>query len=237
MSFLYRIAICEDNPFQMKQIVSLLERYGESNNLTLDILAFECAETFLNHLGTSYDLVFLDISLPGMDGISLAKQIRAQSEKTRIVFLTSHENFWPEGYKVLASRFLIKPLEDEALYSEIDAVMKQIERQYPSILVTKDKSVAKVAVDELFYLEIAGRKVNLYTKDECYCSSKSLAQFKKELEPYHFVQAHSSYLVNLKYVKLVGKDSVTLINGQKVYMSLRKYKQFKERFMEYVSNI
>lgn len=237
MIFLYRIAICEDESFQMKQIMTQVERYGKAKNISLNIKAFDCAELFLNHFKEAYDLVFLDIHLPGIDGIQLAKKIREQSHRTKIVFLTAHENFWPEGYKVLASRFLIKPITDESLYLEIEEVMDQLIEQTPFVLASQDKRVAKVAVEDIFYLEIAGRKVNRYTKDEVYVSSKSLAQFKKELEHHHFAQTHSSYLVNLKHVKLVGKDSVTLTNGQEVYISLRKYKQFKEKFMEYVSSL
>lgn len=74
MIFLYRIVICEDESFQMKQIMTQVERYGKARNISLNVKGFDCAELFLNHLNESYDLVFLDIHLPGIDGIQLAKK-------------------------------------------------------------------------------------------------------------------------------------------------------------------
>lgn len=86
MIFLYRIAICEDESFQMKQIMTQVERYGKAKNISLNIKAFDCAELFLNHFKEAYDLVFLDIHLPGIDGIQLAKKFVNNRTEQKLFF-------------------------------------------------------------------------------------------------------------------------------------------------------
>ena len=212
---MYSIAICEDEQIQTKQLVDVLRRYEKENSIQMKIITFESAESFIQYSSEPYHLVFLDIGLPGLDGIHLAKKIREASTQTQIAFLTAHEKYWPEGYKVLASRFLLKPITSMKLYEEIESLMNDLNKRNQYVLVSKEKDLAKVIIDEILYLEISGRKVSSY----------------------YFVQTHSSYLVNLKYVKLVERDCAILTTGHQVYISLRKYKHFKESFIRYVSQI
>lgn len=234
---MYNIAICEDELVQAQQLMRVLKRYELENKVKLNVTIFESAELLMRATLPQFDLFFLDIGLPGINGIELAKNIRRVSLHSKIAFLTAHEQFWPEGYKVLASRFLVKPLNDDHLYTEVLSLLKELKMSQLYILATQDKAIAKVAIDEILYLEIYGRKVLIHTFDGTYTSSYNLSYWVKKLASHHFVQTHSSYLVNLKHVKLVGRDTVTLMTGEEVYMSLRKYKQFKESFMRYVSHI
>ena len=234
---MYSIAICEDEQIQTKQLVDVLRRYEKENSIQMKIITFESAESFIQYSSEPYHLVFLDIGLPGLDGIHLAKKIREASTQTQIAFLTAHEKYWPEGYKVLASRFLLKPITSMKLYEEIESLMNDLNKRNQYVLVSKEKDLAKVIIDEILYLEISGRKVLIHTVDGIYNSSDSLRYWVQKLSSYYFVQAHSSYLVNLKYVKLVERDCAILTTGHQVYISLRKYKHFKESFIRYVSQI
>ncbi len=234
---MYNIAVCEDDKVQAKQLVDILNRYEIAHSIGLMVDVFDSAESMLKASIIKYDLIFLDIGLPGLSGIELAKKIREISSRVKLIFLTAHEQFWPEGYKVSASRFLVKPLNENCLYYELESILGEIDEGRQCILASKDRVLAKIFIDEILYLEISGRKVLIHTFDDVYSSSYSLSYWEKTLASQYFVKPHSSYLVNLKYVKLVGRSSVTLVTGDEVYVSLRKYKHFKESFMRYVSQI
>ena len=234
---MYKIAVCEDDPIQINQVINVLKRYEQKHSVEMQIATFQSGELLLQTPIDSYDLVLLDIKLAQLNGIELAKYIRKQSQRIKIVFLTAYEHFWPEGYKVLASRFLIKPLSDDKLYEEVSPLLDEMNRLSSYVLVSKEKELVRVDIDDILYFEISGRKVLIHTLDGSYTSSKSLSFWVKELAFAPFVQTHSSYLVHLKYVKLVGKDCVTLTTGDEVYISFRKYKTFKESFIRYVSQI
>lgn len=234
---MYKIAVCEDNSIHMNQILNVLKRYEQKHSVEMQIATFQSAELLLQTRFDSYDLVLLDINLAKLNGIELAKYIRKQSKRIKIVFLTAYEHFWPEGYKVLASRFLVKPLSDDELYNEISPLLDEVNCLSSYVLVSEKKELVRVEIDDILYFEISGRKVLVHTLDGIYTSSKSLSYWVKELASASFVQTHSSYLVHLKYVKRVGKDCVTLTTGDEVYISFRKYKSFKESFIRYVSEI
>ena len=97
------------------------------------------------------DLVLLDIKLAKLNGIELAKYIRKQSKRIKIVFLTAYEHFWPEGYKVLASRFLVKPLSDDELYDEISPLLDEINCLSSYVLVSEKKELVRVEIDDILY--------------------------------------------------------------------------------------
>lgn len=234
---MYKIAICEDEQIQSIELMNKLKEYANSKNLKFEIDCFESGEKLLEQNFHVYDFIFLDIEMPGMNGVDLAKEIRKTCTKIKIIFLTAHESYWPEGYKVMAFRFLVKPLDNEQLNETLTTLIEEINAGQQFIVARSDKTLAKVLIEEITYLEISGRKVLIHTMDETYTSSYSLNNWYQKLAVHNFEYTHSSYLVNLKYVKLVARDKVTLTTGTEVYMSLRKYKGFKASFVRYISQL
>lgn len=234
---MYKIAICEDEKVQAVELMNSLKHYESEQAIKFEIDCFECGEDFLKEDYFEYDFIFLDVEMPGINGIEVAKEVRKTCPKSKIIFLTAHEFYWPEGYKVMASRFLIKPLKQEDLSETLTVLIEELNGATQYIVARSEKSLSKVLIEDITYLEIAGRKVLIHTPEETYTSSYSLNNWYHRLAIHHFEYTHSSYLVNLRYVKLVARDKVTLTTGEEVYMSLRKYKGFKTSFVRYISQL
>ena len=232
---MYKMAICEDEQIQAELLIKQLKTYMENHKINFDIVYFSTGEEFLKQDYNQYDLIFLDIKMQGISGIEVAKEVRKARSKTKIIFVTGYEDYWPEGYKVMASCFLIKPVKLEELTEALSSVIDELNSSRQSIVARKDNVLAKILIEDITHLEISGRKVLIHTIDGSYSSSYSLNNWYQQLRIHHFEYAHSSYLVNLKYVKIVDRDKVTLTTGQEVYMSLRKYKNFKTSFIQYMS--
>ena len=120
--------------------------------------------------GERYDVLFLDVLMKPLNGISLARKIRGYDSHAIIVFLTAYEHFWPEGYKVLASRFLVKPLSADELYNEISPLLDAVNCLSSYVLVSEKKELVRVEIDDILYFEISGRKVIVHTLDGIYMS-------------------------------------------------------------------
>lgn len=232
-----KIALCEDERIQADQIIKVINRFKVEHQLEYSVDYFEDGTMLLNQKIEEYDLIILDIHMNGISGLDVAREIRRSHQQVKIIFITAYQQYWPEGYKVLASRYLLKPMSDDQLYDELVEVFDEVEKSRMFILATKDKAAVKVRINEINYLEISGRKVLIHTKDEVYSSNQSLSYWYKILKFHHFCYTHSSYLVNMKYVNLVERDRVRLTTGHEVYMSLRKYKLFKMHFMRYISRV
>lgn len=232
-----KIALCDDEEIQARQIIKVIRKCGHQQEIEYQVDYFKSGTELLKQNIDEYELIILDIQIDEMTGIEIAGIIRETNQKIKIMFITAHQQYWPEGYKVLASRYLLKPISDQRLCNELMDIFEEIRKSKLVIMATKDKSVAKVMISDIKYLEISGRKVLIHTQDDSYCSNNSLAYWYRKLKVHHFAYTHSSYLVNMKYVKLVERDKVTLITGDEVYMSLRKYKPFKMTFIQYISQI
>lgn len=234
---MYKIAICEDEQIQTDILIKQLETYMESHKIKFAIECFSTGEELLKKEYYQYDLIFLDIKLSGINGIDVAKEVRKTCGKTKIIFMSAYQNYWPEGYKVKASRFLIKPIQIEEITEALSSVIDELDNSRQYVMVRSDKMLVKVLIKDITHLEIYGRKVLIHTINESYSSTYSLANWYQQLKAHHFEYTHSSYLVNFKYVKMVGRDQVTLTTGKDVYMSLRKYKPFKTSFIQYMSQL
>lgn len=232
-----KIAICEDEQIQADQIIKVVNRFKDENQLEYSIDYFDNGLKLIEQNIDEYDLIILDIHMNEISGLDIAQKIRRDNQHVKIIFITAHQQYWPEGYKVLASRYLLKPMSDDQLYEELVEVFDEIEKSRMFIMATKDKAMVKVKINEITYLEISGRKVLIHTKDEVYSSNRNLSYWYKILKFHHFSYTHSSYLVNMKYVNLVERDRVRLTTGNEVYMSLRKYKLFKMHFIRYISQV
>lgn len=170
-----KIAICEDEKIQADQIINVVNRFEDENQLEYSIDYFDNGLKLIEQNIDEYDLIILDIHMNEISGLDIAQKIRRDNQHVKIIFITAYQQYWPEGYKVLASRYLLKPMSDDQLYEELVEVFDEIEKSRMFIMATKDKAMVKVRINEITYLEISGRKVLIHTKDEVYSSNHNLS--------------------------------------------------------------
>ncbi|WP_050607422.1 LytR/AlgR family response regulator transcription factor [Clostridium niameyense] len=233
---MYNIAICEDNTIQLKQISNLFNRYSINENVKFNIDTFYTGEQLLAQDYNHYDIIVLDIQMAQLNGIEVAKIIRKSNETLKIVFITALEKYWPDGYTVNAFRYFLKPLDEDVIYNEIKNLIATINKIF--ITVENNGILKKILISDITHLEIAGRNVIIHTNNSRnYVSSYKLKHWNEKLQPFGFANPHNSFLVNLNYVVEIHKDRITLLNGETLYVSQRKFKDFKKKFMEFLGQL
>ena len=123
----YRIAIVDDDQTQSEYLKNIVSFWASENKFSFNVSVFNSAESFLFN-GSEQDILLLDIEMPGMSGIELAKRIREHNETAPIVFITGYSDYIAEGYDVSALHYLLKPIDKAKLYSVLDKAIKQIGR-------------------------------------------------------------------------------------------------------------
>lgn len=230
------VAICEDNAIQMQYVVDVINKYSIRENMDFTIDKFTCGEDLLKSKHSKYNVIFLDIKMGGISGIDTAKEIRETNEEVKIIFLTADNNLWAEGFKVNAFRYLVKPAKEKELYNEIATVAEEFKRSKKYIILNYNNEINKIFISNIRYLEIENRKVVFHCNSGNYYSIRPLSYWQEVLKEYDFHKPHSSYLVNLKYISKINKELLELATGEIIYFSKRKYKEFKEKYMEYIIN-
>ncbi|NWK10802.1 LytR/AlgR family response regulator transcription factor [Clostridium cadaveris] len=232
-----RIAICDDELYEQEKIQTMLNQLKAENCKGIHVETFSSGEELIENDYDQFDILILDIHMRDLSGLDVAKAIRHHNKKIQIIFITSHEQYWPEGYSVNAFRYLLKPVSFEQFKKAFLELIENIIELNNTITLQHAGGVERVNISQIKYLAIEGRKVAIYATNKKYLTNISLSNWKEMLKEYSFAESHTSFLVNLRFVKKVSKENVALFTGDQVYISQRKYQSFKKAFLSYIDHL
>lgn len=229
-----RIAVCDDEPVFVKQISDRIEKYMTD----CVVRGFLSGEDLLLQ-EEIFDLYFLDIQMEGLNGIEIAKKLRERDEESMIVFITGAKEYVFDAFDLAALHYLVKPVEDEKLQESLKRAEKEIEKKHNGkgkqiFIKTRSKNITLNVVDVL-YFENEMRKIAAHTVRGTISFYGVMAEMEKEAGA-GFYRCHRGYLVNLSYVAEYDAETITLVNGEKIYLSKDRYHDFVKQYMRYLRN-
>ena len=229
-----RVAICDDEKIQLSITKTSVENAYNSLDLIVD--TYPSGIELLNAVDVvNYDLIILDIEMPGVNGIDTAKRLRKIEDKTAIVFLTSHVEYALEGYEVNALRYLTKPASTEKL-SEIITYLLEQKKKDKRILLRNSEDVEMVCVADIYYMEAQDQMIRVVTDKGEYRNRYNLGDYETELSAYGFFRIHRGYLINLGHVlKMTGRE-IIMEDGAALPISRTKEAALKNALLHYVRN-
>ena len=230
------IAICDDNEDQIKELRRLLGEWSADKPFALNIDEYISAESFLfSYPDKPCDLILLDIEMKRLNGMELAKKLRSDGDMLPIAFITGYSDYMSGGYEVEALHYLLKPVDKSKLFAVLD---RYIKRHTPEneIMLACDEGSIHVSPDMVVFCEAVGKKTHMHMRDKVIVCNSGISTVKNML-PEEFVFCHRSYIVNMRYVRSIGKTDIMLDSGEKIPLSRRLYKEVNERFIRfYTSN-
>jgi len=222
-----KIAICDDVPSMVHKLETNLLEYMKLSKKEATIFKFYNGIQLIDSLKQEFDIIFLDINMPFMDGIEVAEEIRSTNTEVTIIFLTSVFSKATEGYKVNATSFIIKPIDKKRLKLEMDSwFQKHSVDETSYFIINNDLGNYKMNIREIKYLETFNRNLLIHTLDKNVICYDKLIKIEEELKEFGFSRIHTGYLVNMLHVQTVEKMEVTLIGGEKLPISKLKKKSF-----------
>lgn len=237
---MFKIAICDDEDFYRNHMYQMLTAYMDKRDIPYEIVTFSSGMEFLE-LGIeirNFNIVFLDIYMPKLDGMKTAEKIRSLSKEVFIVFITVVDTFVFEGYKVDAFRYILKNdiHYDKCIYECMDAVFAKkayitIKRTFNFIEGTKP-----VLLDKILYVESSLHKLKFYILEDVlnsYTLYKTLNELEKEFAGMNFIRIHQSFLVNMKYITSITRYKVLLKNNLSINIPRSRYKHVAEVYAAY----
>ena len=229
----FTIGICDDDEGQIAGLRETLGKWVLDKPFALAIDEYTSAEGFLfSYPDKPCNLLLLDIEMKELNGMELAKKLRAEGDMLPIVFITGYSEYMNEGYEVEALHYLLKPLDEKKLSAVLDRYLKRYtpERE---ILLPCEEGMLRICPDEVIYCEAEGKKTRLYPVDrEGILCSLGIGECKKMLTE-DFISCHRSYIVNLRYICSIGRTELRLDVGKEIPLSRRLYKEVNEKFIEF----
>ena len=215
-----KIAICDDDRQELSHILSLLDSYQAQQHVTFTICPFHDSRKLADTLSeTQYDLYLLDIIMPEITGMELAKEIRSFDKAADIIFLTTSPEYAVESYTVKATNYLMKPIVPDRFYQSLDEIRKKRDQEQGRSLVLKSNiGVHKILLNQLMYVEAQGRKVLYYLAngEEIVCTDRFSPVCDQLLQYPEFILVHRSFLVNMNYIRRIDGKDFLLTNGIRI---------------------
>ena len=236
-----KIAFCDDDMEVLHQMNELLDRYRVERNEDITYAAFQSPFELLSEIekGIRPDILFLDVVMPGQNGMDVAKEIRQYDTNMKIIFLTSSPEFAVESYSVGAYFYQLKPIWEESFFRLMDAVLAECEKKKKNSLILRSKDgITRIDLQQLEYCEVLGRKLLFHLENGAVLESAgSLDDLAGQLMQYsNFFRPHRSFLVNMEYIQNISSRSIKMVNDAEIPIPHGKCSEIKNTYMEYAFN-
>lgn len=232
------IAICDDEPEFCSGLEKILIKILDDRCIEYDIDVFDTGEELCEKIKTDdisydYDLLFLDIEFPKMNGVDIGKYIRRQlkNQIVQIVYVSSKREYAMELFDFRPLNFLIKPIEEKDILTVIEQFEEINEKDNYLFKFKKGREFYKIPINKILYFERKGRKIYVHLHDEEYDYYDSLELIYENLKQYNFLHIHKSYLVNYRFIKIMAYEYVILSDGTKIPISQAKREQTRKEFI------
>lgn len=231
MDKLVKIGLCDDEAYVHEKTLKIIEKYQKKRECDIEVIHFFSAKELLE-TKEEVHILLLDIDMPQIDGIEAAFQLREQGNNCRIIMLTSKRERFKDAFKIGAYRFVTKPIDVVELEEALDDARSTL-LGYIQVELKFGTVPCKVFQYQIDYLQACGDYVKIYVGEKVCESTRPLKSWKEELDSRLFIDCHKSYIVNLRSVKRVEKDTILLENGEKILIARRRRGDVLQAFIEF----
>ena len=235
-----RILICDDDSEIVIQLRKLIISFFRKMGVGLpEIAIYTSGDELLKH-ETRADIAFLDVEMPGISGINTGAKLMEKNPRIKIFIVTSYPDYLDEAMRFHVFRYLSKPIDKHRLFRNLKDAIYQYNMETTEYAISTYDGVFKRQAEEIVCVESIQRKILIYTTEEIFRSTETMEYWKNILSLPCFYSPHRSYIVNMRYVFSLQKDTVILkfkSLEKEAYVTKRKYSEFRDAYLMYLESL
>ena len=230
-----KIAICDDDASQREYLTRAVAEWAKKNRHLTEVKQYIDAKSFLFDYSEDkgFDILLLDIEMPEMNGIELAKTVRRENSTVQIVFITGFYEYFSDGFDVSALHYLIKPTDERKLFTVLDKAVDNLTYRQRSVLLATVDGEVKVSLADILYIESENVYIIVHTVHGDYRTRMALTKFMEQLDE-TFFKVHRSFVVGLRYIKKITRTEVIMTNGASIPISRGLYDEVHAALIKYL---
>ncbi len=230
------IAVCDDDP----KVIERIECYFDKlNSQKYEYDVFFSGNELLDYKKTqniNYNLYILDIEMKNLDGITLAKNLRISDPKALFIFLTGYSQYVYDVFEVITFDFIRKPIEYDKFIQILNKASSYLKLTKSNFTFSYRKNRYNLACEDIIYIEKKGRKAFIHTNNKVYQFNMTLGEIWSQLDEHLFTKIHSSYIINMEYIREIVRGELTLKTDEVLYISRNYRQKVKLKHLEFLNN-
>lgn len=210
------VAIVDDEKSVSETLKQYLDEYAKEKDVEFSVDYESDPLEFIETYTERFDIIFLDIEMPHIDGLSLAHKIRERDDDVSIVFVTNMKQYVIRGYEVSADDYILKPVVKDAFYIKLDRVVKKIlnKKDVVKFKINDDGIIKFIPLSSIRYIDVFQHKLSFHTTDSSYEMRGSLNKIEPFFTEHNFAKCNNYCLVNLRYVSGISDYSLFVSRGR-----------------------
>ena len=228
------IAVCDDEPFICQQLTELITAYPQTEPMI--VKTFTSGDDLLN-AEASFDLVFLDIQLPEIDGLTVGEQLLSKDPDLILVLISSNFHYISQSYHIRTFQFMLKPIEPDFFAVEFKRCLQKYQKTRGYYTILSQREEVKLPIKDIVYVQSDLRESLFYLANgRKYATYRKLSDVAAVLEGFNFLRCHKSYLVNLSRISSHHKNELTVRIGnqdKKLPISRHYQESFTQQYSQY----
>lgn len=228
-----RIALCDDQIEYAETLLVKLKSFEAFSCAKLDL--FSSGDQLLQSMekGNIYDLFFLDIDMPGIDGLELGKRLNSYCKKAIIIFVTNHEKYAIDAFDCDACGYLLKNCDEGRFSGTIEKAIRRYRVLNQNIFLDTETGTATIPVDSILHIEYSGRRCHYHTTSGEHIIRRSLNSALSELQEFGFIRIHQYRIVNLAKIRMIQKNSLVLVDNSIIELSRYRRNEALQKYVEF----
>ncbi len=229
------IAIVEDDDREAEILGSYITEYGEKNDERFRIERFNDAKSLLDNYRHVYDIIFMDIMMPEINGMEAAIKLRKLDKVVTLIFVTNMAKYAVQGYEVDALDFIVKPVGYSTFAMKFKKALSKLASDAGyNIAVFRKGEIIYLSSRRITFIEVSGHKVKYHLLDGVVEGTGTLSELEKQLQICNFLRCNSCYLINPQYITKVQGYTVTMMNGDELLISHPRKKTFMKQLADWL---
>lgn len=231
------ISICDDDVIILEQLQKYLKEFFTESNLAVPETKCYSSGVKLLSAHDKPDIVFLDIEMPGLNGIFTGKELKQKNPDIIIFIITSYPEYLDDAMSFNVFRYLSKPLDKQRLFKNLRDAIKLYNSCFVKVVIEVKQKTYIIPSSDIVLAEADGHKCTIHTTSNHYETANTIHYWLDKLNMPCFFQTHRSFIINFKYVSGYDHFSVSLYNNKfKACLARRKYNNFREAYLLYLES-
>lgn len=231
------VAIIEDEQQATDVLKDYLDRFCREHGTAFHIETYDDPMNFLDAYRPDYDIVFMDIEMPNMDGMEAARRLREIDHRAVLVFVTNVARLAIKGYEVDAFDYIVKPVDYPMFARKLASAAARCRHDEEAVMLLSRGNMKRIQLRDIIYVEVNGHTLHFHTRNGEDTDNGRMQDIERRLHGHGFLRCNKAFLINILHIEAIWGTTVTMDDGTPLPIGRAYRRTFLQDFADYEGDL